>query len=154
MCSVQTDIWMHDGVSRASIAEGKVKEFIFGSLNSVQANRCFVSYNPVSKDVSFHYVSGDTYVKLKAGAGCNRSAVFNTVNATWSFDDTPFLFSGALSNPSFDLLTYDTTPATYETIGSTFLELEGGLKKLPVFVGGDAPNSQPASRRLHSGRLW
>ena len=41
-CFGRDDIYRHDGNSKQSIADEKVKNFIFGSLNNNQSDVCFV----------------------------------------------------------------------------------------------------------------
>jgi hypothetical protein len=55
----QDDLWMHDGVQPVSIATGRVREFIFTTIDMSKANRCFVAHNPKTKEIHFCYVSGD-----------------------------------------------------------------------------------------------
>jgi hypothetical protein len=141
------DIWMHDGVSEQSICDEKTRDFIFQSLNLSKANRCHVTYNARLKELSFNYVSGDEYVKF-SGEGCNRAAVFSLVNGTWTFDDLPLVFAGARVNLD-QSLTYATATQTYEEIGSTYLDLEDGLKKALVYVG-EANATAGLSTRLYA----
>jgi hypothetical protein len=53
------DIWRHDGTSKASICDQRVRDFIFSSINMSKSNRCFVYYNSKLKEVYFCYVSDD-----------------------------------------------------------------------------------------------
>lgn len=141
------DIWMHDGVSEQSICDEKTRDFIFRSINLAKANRCHVTYNARLKELAFNYVSGDEYVQFD-GDGCNRAAIYSLVNGTWTFDDLPLVFAGSSVNLD-QSLTYATATQTYDTIGSTYLDLEDGLKKALVYVG-ESNTEAGLSTRLYA----
>lgn len=128
------DIWKHDGVSKTSICDLRVRKFIFSSLNLSEARRCFVKHDPIRKELRFNYVSGDQFCAFLGGDGCNRSAVFNLTEQTWTFDDLPFVFGATFANLDINL-TYATVTETYEEIGSTYLEQEDGIKRPLVMIG-------------------
>ena len=128
------DIWQHDGVSETSICDQKTRDYIFGSLNLSKADRCFVSHNPKLKEIAFCYVSGDPLISFNGGEGCNRQAVWNYVDDTWTYDDLPLVFSaaqGSLSNP----VTFATISGSYETVGGSYQDQEDGFKRSTVYVG-------------------
>ncbi|MFI4971099.1 MAG: hypothetical protein ACHP7H_00350 [Hyphomicrobiales bacterium] len=128
------DIWEHDGTSEKSIIDGRNRDFVYGSLNLSKANRCFASHNPSLKEITFAYVSGDGLIGFNVTDACNRQAVWNYANDTWTFDDLPCVFSAAqanLSNP----LTYATITATYDTVGGSYQDQEDGYKRTTVYVG-------------------
>lgn len=128
------DIWVHDGISEQSLCDQKVRDFIYGSLNISQAERCIVQYNPRLNEIIFGYVSGDPLVKFNGVDGCNRAAVFNLTDETWTFDDMPSIFSfddGPVSN----LLTYNTVTSSYQDMGGSYQDQEDGGKRITVAVG-------------------
>jgi hypothetical protein len=128
------DIWRHDGNSEKSICDGRVRDFIYGSINMSKANRCFAIHNPKLAEISFCYASGDGYTGFTGVGGCNRAAVWNYLNDTWSFDDLPSVYGGCTANLS-NPLTYDQCTATYDTMGGSYQDLEDGFKRTPCFVG-------------------
>jgi hypothetical protein len=130
------DIWMHDGQQPVSIADGRVRKFVFRTMNISKARRFFVRHNPLLKEIYFCYVSGDLEAKFITGEGCNRCAVFNysTPAGTWSFYDLPSVFSAGLANLD-TVLTYETATQSYANIGGTYLDQEDSLKKTVVMVG-------------------
>jgi hypothetical protein len=130
------DIWMHDGTSEKSIADARVRDFIFGSLNLSKSNRCFVKLNPRLNEIVFAYVSGDQLTAFGSSMvdGCNKQAVWNYVDDTWSFDDLPSVFSATEANLSTSL-TYAAITATYDTVGGSYLDQEDGFKRTAVYVG-------------------
>lgn len=130
------DLWQHDGTSEKSICDGRVRDFIFASINMAKANRCFIVHDPKLTTISFCYVSGDsiTSTGFTGSDGCNRAAVWNYANDTWAFDDLPFFFGGCpanLSNP----VTFASVVGTFDTFGGSFQDQEDGFKRTPCFVG-------------------
>jgi hypothetical protein len=128
------DMWTHDGTSEKSICDGKVRDYVYSSINMKKANRCFMSHNPKLTEISFCYVSGDGLTNFKGSDGCNRAAVWNYTNDTWTFDDLPFVYGACqanLSNP----VTYATAVGTYDTFGGSYQDQEDGYKRVPVYVG-------------------
>lgn len=129
------DIWVHDGTSEKSIVQGKNRDFIYGSLNLSKANRCFVKLNPRLSEITFAYVSGDPYINFPTTIdGCNKQAVWNFVDDTWSFDDLPYCFSACEANLQTSL-TYAAIPSTYDTVGGSYQDQEDGFKRTAVYVG-------------------
>jgi hypothetical protein len=146
------DIWEHDTNSSKSICDKKTRDYIYGSLNLSKANRCFASHNPKLKEITFAYVSGDALIAFNGGNGCNRQAVWNYLDDTWTYDDLPFVFSAAqanLSNP----VTYATVTATYDTIGGSYQDQEDGFKRTTVYVG-EASATYGLTTRLYAFDLF
>jgi hypothetical protein len=130
------DIWLHDGTSEKSIADGRVKDFIFNSINLSKSNRCFVKLNPRLKEITFAFVSGDQYTNFSSALvdGCNKQAVWNYIDDTWTFDDLPSVFSATEANLTTSL-TYTSVASTYDTIGGSYQDQEDGFKRTSVYVG-------------------
>jgi hypothetical protein len=130
------DIWQHDGNSAKSICDGRVRDFIFNSMNLSKASSNFVKLNPRQNEIIFAYVSGDQFTGFRATEvdGCNKQAVWNYVDDTWTFDDAPSVFSATEANLSTSL-TYAAVTATYDTIGGSYQDMEDGFKRTGVYVG-------------------
>ena len=131
------DIWVHDGISFESIANGRVRQFIFSSINTAFSNRCFVTHNRNLNEVMFCYVSGDRGVSFSPSTreGCNRAAVFNYVDQTWSFVDLPFVYSATMATVA-NTTTWATAVGTWAADGGSWLDEEDGFKKVTIFCGG------------------
>jgi hypothetical protein len=130
------DIWMHDGNTEKSIIEGRNRDFLFNSINLSKRDLCFVKLNPRQNEVVFAYVSGDglTSFSQSATQGCNKQAVWNYIDDTWSFDDLPSVFSATEANLS-NALTYATVTSSYATVGSSYQDQEDGFKRTSLYVG-------------------
>ncbi len=131
-----TDIYMHDGVSKVSIINGKNKSFVFNNINLSKAHRCFVAFDQGRNELRFNYVSGDGYnAFLSTNAeGCNRSAVYNLLEETWTFDDLPYVFGAARANLD-TIQTWASVTATWDTIGGTWNDQDDSIKKVLCMVG-------------------
>jgi hypothetical protein len=131
------DIWVHDGVSEQSLCDQQVREFIFNSLSIAQAAKCYVTYNPRLNEIYFAYVSADAYTNFLTQSGvdgCNRQAVLNLTNNSWTFDDLPSTWSAAYA-PLPNFQTYNSTSQTYTTIGGSYQDQEDGDKRVIAMVG-------------------
>lgn len=149
----QDDVWTHDGTTPESIADGRVRELIFGSIDMSQSNRCFVTHNAALKEIHFCYVSGDALVSfpgysVSGQAGCNRQAVYNYAQDHWTFDDVPYCYSASKCNIDI-VLTYATIGTTFATQGGTYQDQANSAKKVLVYVG-DANAAAGLSKNLYA----
>lgn len=143
------DIYIHDGNSTTqSIAQGRVRNFIFNNLVRAEAHRCFAVHNKTLNEILFYYVSADPYCKypytpgdpnLAKNVGVNRAAVYNYAanegKGAWYFYDVPYA-GGATSGPSDTVGTYSTAYyATYESTTATYATVGAGTQANPLLVG-------------------
>lgn len=144
------DIYMHDGSTYQSIADQRVKNFVFKGLNNTKRNRCFVQHNMLLSEVMFCYNSGDDYVAYPNSDRCNRAAVFNYRNSTWSFIDLANITSGSLANAN-SVTTFANAAAdlTYDDIGGSYLDQEDSFGKNVVMVGEDNSSDGITSDKLY-----
>jgi hypothetical protein len=90
----EDDIYIHDGVSRQSIADKRVRRNIFNSLDRDKRNAAFVLHDPISNLVYFCFATVDTSVAWPGTQFCNRAAIYNYRSDTWSFMDMPNVVGG------------------------------------------------------------
>ena len=129
------DIYTTDGVSRQSIVDGRVKDYIFNGIDSTSAGRCFVQYDPQREEIYFCYKTADDMSEFINGGGCNRAAVYNYTNNTWSFLDLPNVYFGTTANVN-TVATYDSVAATdiYNTYGGTYASQDSGFTRNVLMV--------------------
>lgn len=142
------DIYINDGVSRTSIADQRVKDYIFASLNNSLTDRCFVAHNQDLEEIYFCYVSGDDMVSFTDTTGCNRAAVYNYRSNTWSFMDLPNVYAATSANVS-SVSTYATATQTYADIGGTYYSQEAGYDQHLLMAG-----RTDTSNGITSNKLW
>jgi hypothetical protein len=128
------DIYIHDTHTKQSIVDERIKQYIFTGLNTAKTDRCFVQANPDLEEVYFCYVSGDDMAEYTSGDRCNRAAVYNYKNNTWSFLDLPNISSGTHGSIA-SVATYATVVGTYDTIGGTYYSQEADFDTHALFVG-------------------
>ena len=128
------DIYIHDGTSRESLCDQRVKDYIFGGLNTAKIDRCFVHWSPELEEVYFCYPSGDDKVAFTNSERCNRAAVYNYKNDTWSFLDLPNVSCGTIANVSSSG-TYANTSTSYAAIGGSYFSQEAGFDRHTLFAG-------------------
>lgn len=92
----EDDIYIHDGVSRQSIADKRVRRFIFNSLNRDKRKSAFIHHDPISNLVYFCYATADADVAWAGTQFCNRAAIYNYRSDTWSFMDMPNVVGSGL----------------------------------------------------------
>lgn len=130
----QKDIYVTDGVSKQSIVDGRVKDYIFSGIDTSSYNRCFVMFDQSREEIYFCYKSSDDMAEFTNGAGCNRAAVFNYRSNTWSFMDLPNVYAGTSANVS-TVATYDSTSLTYDVSGGTYASQDAGFDRHTLMVG-------------------
>lgn len=129
------DIYVHDGTSKQSICDERVRSFIYGSLNNTAKERFFVQHNPTLNEIYFCYLSGDALVNFPNANRCNRAAVYNYRNDTWSFMDLPNVSSGTIANIN-SIVTYaGATNLEYDLTGGTYYAQEDSFDRHTLMVG-------------------
>jgi hypothetical protein len=129
------DIWVHDGVGKESICDSRFRKKIFTQLDYGASFRCFVQANEVLTEIYFCYRDGaadeDDFSTVDA---CNKAAVYNYKNNTWSFMTLPNIYAGdamVVGNP----VTYEETEDTYDELSTSYFNLSESNKRVPVMVG-------------------
>jgi hypothetical protein len=141
---------MHDGSTYQSIADQKVKNFVFRGVNYSKADRCYVQHNQVLGEIDFCYKSSDEHVAFTHSDRCNRAAVYNYHNGTWSFMDLPNTSSGTSANAS-GVETYATSDVdyTYDAVGGSYLDQEDSFGKHVLMVGNQKTDDSLSSSKLY-----
>jgi hypothetical protein len=143
-----TDIYMHDGTSKQSISDERVRRFIFDNLNMQKNEVCFVQHNPTLNEIYFCYQSGDNSVNFPNATRCNRAAVYNYTNNTWSFMDLPNVSSATNANVD-TVLIYSNASTAYNVIGGTYYDQEDSYNRQTLFVGEDNSSDGITSDKLY-----
>ena len=127
------DIYVNDGITRQSICDNRVRDYIFDGLDMSLSDKCFVLHVSSLEEIYFCYHSGDDLSVYGDASGCNRAAVYNYRSDTWSFVDLPNVTAGALANLD-SVETYASASANYNTTGGTFHSQESKFTSYPVFT--------------------
>ena len=148
-CFGSSDIYRHDGTTKQSICDERVKNFIFQGLNTNQANVCFVQHNVNLNEIYFCYLSADAQVAYPNATRCNRAAAYDYKNDTWAFYDLPNVSSGATANVN-SVATYATaTGLTYDLVGGSYFDMEDNFDRHTLMVGEDQSTDGLSSDKLY-----
>lgn len=128
------DIFTHDGTTKQSICDERVKNFVFQNLNNQASDVCFVQYNPTLNEIMFCFQSGDALTAFPNANRCNRAAVFNTRNQTWSFMDLPNVSSGSVANIN-STSTFASVTGTFALTGGSFYSQTNSFDRHTLMVG-------------------
>lgn len=130
----EADIYVHDGVSKVSITEQRVRETFLRELNQSKYKVCFVAHDKYHNEVLFCGVTGNGSVTIPSSDYCNYAAVYNYRNNTWSFRDLPNVTASATANAN-TVYTYDTVPAslTYANVGGSYYDQEDSFSRFCMF---------------------
>lgn len=143
----EDDLYVHDGVSKQSIADGRVRRAVFNALNRNKRSAAFVMHDSVSNLVYFCYNTSSDEVKWRDTQFCNQAAVYNYRSDTWSFMDLPNIIGGAESNIDLQSNTYPQVSGSYEIYNSSFVSFEGVKPKVTIALGiTDVANGLTESR--------
>lgn len=129
------DIYMTDGNTRQSICDGRVRDYIFNSIDYNKRGEAFVLHNANLEEIYFCYHSGDDLALVQDGDKCNRAAVYNYKEDTWSFYDLPNVVGGSVANIS-SVQSFATVPTTltYANAGGSYLSQESEFKRQALMV--------------------
>ena len=132
------DIYVTDGNTRHSVCDGRVREYIFGGIDYRKTNDCFVLHNTALEEIYFCYHSGDDMTVYPDVSACNRAAVYNYKEDTWTFMDLPNAVTGTTANVN-SVISYAVTTQTYANVGGSYHDQESQYARTPVIMcqGGD-----------------
>lgn len=122
------DIWKHDGYRDTTLANGRVRDFIYDNMVQAEITKCFTMHHPRLNEVIFCYVSNDPYVTFPASGtggtpGCNRAAVYNYGSDCWYFYDLPYVTFGTLGVSITTADWNDLATTTWDSLGESWASL-------------------------------
>lgn len=132
-----SDIYVTDGNTKQSLADEKTRKFIYQGLNVKNADRCFVQHNKLLNEIYFCYQSGDSLVAFPDTERCNRAAVYNYKNNSWSLMDLPNVSAGTTANVD-TVSTYGASTSTYADVGGSYHDQEDSFNRHTLMVGQDS----------------
>ncbi len=117
-----SDIYVHDGVTKFSISDNRVRRHVFSRLDTSRRDRCFVFLDDANSEVLFCYpTKADAAISVDDTVGCNEAAVYNFREDHWSIVDLP----GVSSIASMSLTGVQTWDTMTDWPGSSWVALEG-----------------------------
>lgn len=133
----EDDLYMHDGMSIRSIADEKVRNYVFGNMNRDKRDSFFVHHDSNLNLIYFGYVSKEAGMAFPNTDYCNTAAVYNYRNNTWTFMDMPNVCGGAETSIDLDQAGFTPgsttlTPRVSVMLGATALAV--GLSESRVYA--------------------
>lgn len=142
------DIYAHDGSSQPqSIADGKVRKWIYSTMNISKANSFFVCHDPFQNSILFCYVSQDPDVVFTGTDRCNKAAVWNYKSQTWGFQELPNVGGSTVANINTSS-SWAADTRTWATSGGTWLDQTDG-EKTSLLLAGSASDPLLTASRLY-----
>ena len=129
------DIYVHDGVQKKSISLGRVREYVFRTIDRKYADRCFVVHNSLLNEVMFCYTTEDDIIHFRPNQGCNRAVVYNYLHDTWTIYDLPHVLSAGNATLNTGLTYQRSGVVSYQDMGGSFLDKEDPYKKNLIMCG-------------------
>ncbi|MCE2576865.1 hypothetical protein [Komagataeibacter sp. FNDCR2] len=141
-----TDIYCHDGITSKSLAQDRIRNFVYSDMDQSALETFFVTHVENTKEILFCYRSSTSSI---AGAYCNRAVSYNYVEDTWSIIDLPNVTCGySMHYMGFTIWGTDaTTPWTDDPAG-TWENDAGAYAPLSLFGSCEAPSAGPTQDRV------
>ena len=135
------DIYVHDGISKRSIVEQKMRREVFNQINTDYLNRCFVHHSPRLNEVMFFYVSRTQDTAFPGTVGCNKALVFNYASNTlyeYEVNNVFSSFNGTISK-TLTWSAAETLGLTYNNIGGSYADLVDTVSERHTVLLAGAP---------------
>lgn len=144
------DIYVHDGSSKRSIADGRVRRKIFDSLDRNSKHRFFVSHDTQNNLVYFAYVSKESDIGFPGTVFCNRAAVFNYRSNTWSFMDLPNIVGAAETSIALSDYLYRDLGISYSLYNTSYAAFEQSSPRFMAALGVLDPANGVTESRVYA----
>lgn len=131
----ENDIYMHDGVSKQSLDDGRIRRRVYNTLDRSKQGNCFVVHDSVSKLIHFCYATLQQEANFAGTQFCNQAAVYNYKNDTWSFMDLPNVVGGAEANATLVQSVYSGTIGNTSLYNTAYTTFNGANQRLSIMLG-------------------
>lgn len=144
------DIYVHDGATKKSLADNRVRRAIFKNLDISKAKRFFVVHDPVGSFIYFCYYTRQSETGYVGTDFCNKAAVYNYREDSWSFMDLPNVAGGTNTKLAITPGTYSTVNQGYANYTSSFIGFDGNTPRFPVMLGVTDTNNGLSESRVYA----
>lgn len=131
----QDDIYVHDGSSKKSISDGRVRRKIFETMDRNSKQRFFVSHDSQNNLIYFSYVSKESDIGFPNSVFCNRAAVYNYRSNTWSFMDLPNIVGAAETTLALSDYLYRDLGVPYSLYNTSYASFEQSSPRFIATLG-------------------
>ena len=129
------DIYVHDGTSKKSIADERVRRRIYQNIDRNNLTKCFVHHDSILNLVYFAYLTEESTAGFKKTVYCNKAAVYNYRNDTWSFMDLPNIAGAAETNIDLTDNYYESMIASYNSYSNIYSGFENKTPRIAAMLG-------------------
>jgi hypothetical protein len=129
------DIYVHDGATKKSIADNRVRRYIYKNLDVNKSKSFFVVHDPVGSFIYFCFYSRRDEIGYPKTAFCNRAAIYNYREDNWSFMDLPNIVGGAEAKLNLSSYIYPSVTGSYADYNTAYLAFDSTTPKFPVMLG-------------------
>lgn len=128
------DIYVHDGLSKRSLASDKIRTSIYKYLKAANSSRFFVTHDPRRQEVLFCFQSAESNIKWPNVERGNRAWAYNYVNDTWAPRDLPNTSSAVYAKVN-QVETWTSVAGTWADVGGVWAGQADGKDRHLVFIG-------------------
>lgn len=128
------DIYVHNGITKQSIADARVRKRIYSSMSRDNKHRFFAHHNLRLNLIYFCYVSDESDIGFVGAPYCNRAAIYNVTNNTWSFMDLPNVVGAAETNVDLSSQSYASMTEDYSATNVAYAEYADTSPRTSAFV--------------------
>ena len=146
----ENDIYMHDGNTKKSIADGRVRRKVYQTIDRSSQKAFFTLHDSVSNLIYFCYKTKLDEISYRNTQFCNRAAVYNYMEDTWSFMDLPNIVGGAETNISLIQNLYSQLNDSYDLFNTNYVSFEGTTPKLAIMLGATDTSNQLTESRVYA----
>lgn len=139
------DIYVHDGVTKQSITDGRIKKYLYKIINFAAQDRCFVYHDAEHSEVGFAFNTLIDEATVSPSEDANFAAVYNYGSNTWTFVDIPSgVVSLRLGINSASI--WSEMDASWETLDASWTAFSGSSSKLTTLISAGYATSETRPR--------
>jgi hypothetical protein len=130
----EDDIYVHDGIQKTSIADGRVRRRVFNAFDRNRQSSCFVVHDSVANLIHFCYATLQNEAAFANADFCNQAAIYNYKNDTWSFMDLPNIIGGAEATAALVKNSFPDVQDSYDLYNTSYTAFTGITPKMPIML--------------------
>jgi hypothetical protein len=130
----EDDIYVHDGIQKTSIADGRVRRRVFNAFDRNRQSSCFVVHDSVANLIHFCYATLQNEASFADADFCNQAAIYNYKNDTWSFMDLPNIIGGAEATAALVKNSFPDVQDSYDLYNTSYTAYTGITPKMPIML--------------------
>jgi hypothetical protein len=146
----ENDIYVHDGVTKQSISDARVRRTVYKTLDRDKQRYCFTLHDSISNLVYFCYNAKEDEVSYRNVIFCNKAAVYNYREDTWSFMDLPNIVGGAEANVGVVESLYSQADGSYDLFNTPYTAFASTTPKIPIMLGVTDTNNSLTETRVYA----